>query len=375
MRHPDHFNLHEAIDAYLHEINQNALLNHEERAEIIDHLLTETEILQEQGLSERAAFTLAARQFGPSEQISREYQRVKPFFTVGKAAIAGSLLIFFTVFIVNLIYALSLGMAVIAGQFSLSPSATTSIDLALKITLIIGALRYVQWRFKYQSKFKAWEAIIIPFVGLLSPFMLEYCYSYNNSAYQDIVLKGLSNNSIILSILMFGGLVTCYRMIYQWRRFGRKILSGSASDTKVRTGIFVMLFLFLAIFSLTHIITSFSIWLATFNIFKLSWIKLFDFGLKLIFLGGVLTVIVSRIRTKAFFKKFELISIPLLGIVSPFLIDILFLTIASRIRINKTLFVMLNLNSQILLGLILIVIAITTYALLYRERKMFRTAS
>ena len=45
MEHSTEFDLEVAIKAYVHQINRHHLINREEREELLDHLLTETEIL------------------------------------------------------------------------------------------------------------------------------------------------------------------------------------------------------------------------------------------------------------------------------------------------------------------------------------------
>ena len=374
MHAPNPFNLKQAIAAYIREINRNGMLSREERQEVSDHLFTATESFLEAGYEEPEAFRLAVEEFGSSELIGEEYQRVKPFYTVRKAIIGASLLVFFFSFVVGLMYATSLGVLFLAKQFPPIVSVITYVDLGVKLLLLGGLGFYLRWRLSCQHALTTWEARLVPALGVVAPSVTIYCYFFQGYFSPDIIYKGHFNNYIFLLLLLVSGLIICYRWIFQWNRSRKRSISENAIDAKARIGIMVAFFLSLTVFSLVSIISAAGIWVASYDILSEAWIKLLDFVLKLILLGGMLSIVFSRIEKKIFFRRFELLVIPILGFISPHLVDLLFLALGSPGNFNRALFGTLSYNSQLLLGFTFVIVFVTTYVLMYQERKALRMA-
>lgn len=379
MHSPDRFNLTEALEVYLCQIDRQGLLSGDEREEITDHLLTEMEMLQENDLSEREAFTLATRQFGPSELISLEYQRVKPQYNIRKAIIAAALFLFLFVFLAGSLYALSSVVWKLSREFALSTTAEKYLDIGLKVIFIFGSIAYLWWRFNRRSTPKTWEMILIPILGLTAPFfnnILNYFLSNTGHISYSTLLSGHWNSYIILSILLAGILIVCYRLVLKWHNSRIHHLSATSADSKAMIGILVAFFLTLASFVVvTSLISCFTFWLSTVEYYGIGWVRWFDLVLKFLFLGGILAVITSRIQKQIYFKKLELFLIPVIGFASPYLSDLLFLSLFPRDHWNHSTRKMLelfNYNSQIIIITTIIIIALTTYSLMYKEQKLIR---
>lgn len=371
MHTPDHFHLNEAIEAYLRQINRHNLLNQEEREEIQDHLITQTEALQSEGLNEQEAFSLAVRQFGKSALIHKEYKKMKPFYSVRKAAIAASLLTFSFIFIAGLLNALSLLTSLISQKFSLPPSANNYLDIVLKILVLLGFAGYVRWRFRKQHPIKIWELTLIPILGLIAPFFRTILthFFFTDGYVTD---AGHVNNLIILAIIQLALLLFFYRLMFKGNHSKDPFKIGSPADSKAILGIIATYFLALAVFTIVSYISGFTLWLSTLELFGEGWIKMIDLVVKLFLLWGSLAIIVSRIDKKVFFKKFELILIPLIGFVSPYLSDLLFTNLFAPENFDPAVIGQLTFNSQMLLGLAIIIVTVSTYVLMYQERKRFK---
>lgn len=373
----DDFNLNKAIEAYVRQVNRHHLINREEREELLDHLLTETEILQAEGWSEREAFEIAIEQFGSSELISEEYERVKPFYSIRKVAIAVSLLTFFFIFIAGLINALSLVAPLIKRQFFLDPTTSNLLDIGIKVSLIAGMVGYLHWRFRTQHPMKVWEVSLIPILGLAAPFFYGIMADlfFQRNYITSSLVEAHFNNVYIISVLLVGLLVVYYRLIFKWRASKNSFIAASTTDSKGKIGIIAAFFLSLTIISFIELITSFSMWLASTEILAAAWVKLFDLVWKLFLLWGMLAIIVNRIKNQVFFKKLELIFIPLVGFASLYLSEMLFVALASRGLFDKTIFGYINYNTQIIVGFSFIMVAIMTYIFLFKERKQVRVTS
>lgn len=373
----DDFNLNKAIEAYVRQVNRHHLINREEREELLDHLLTETEILQAEGWSEREAFEIAIEQFGSSELISEEYERVKPFYSIRKVAIAVSLLTFFFIFIAGLINALSLVAPLIKRQFFLDPTTSNLLDIGIKVSLIAGMVGYLHWRFRTQPPMKVWEVSLIPILGLAAPFFYSIMADlfFQRNYITSSLVEAHFNNVYIISVLLVGLLVVYYRLIFKWRASKNSFIAASTTDSKGKIGIIAAFFLSLTIISFIELITSFSMWLASTEILAAAWVKLFDLVWKLFLLWGMLAIIVNRIKNQVFFKKLELIFIPLVGFASLYLSEMLFVALASRGLFDKTIFGYINYNTQIIVGFSFIMVAIMTYIFLFKERKQVRVTS
>lgn len=377
MEHSTEFDLEVAIKAYVHQINRHHLINREEREELLDHLLTETEILQAEGWSEREAFEIAIEQFGSSELISEEYERVKPFYSIRKVAIAVSLLTFFFIFIAGLINALSLVVPLIKRQFFLDPTTSNLLDIGIKVSLIAGMVGYLHWRFRTQHPMKVWEVSLIPILGLAAPFFYSIMADlfFQRNYITSSLVEAHFNNVYIISVLLVGLLAVYYRLIFKWHRSKNNFISASTTDSKGKIGIIAAFFLSLTIISFIELITNFSMWLASTEILAAAWVKLFDLVWKLFLLWGMLAIIVNRIKNQVFFKKLELIFIPLVGFASLYLSEMLFVALASRGLFDKTIFGYINYNTQIIVGFSFIMVAIMTYIFLFKERKQVRVTS
>ncbi|PHN05938.1 permease prefix domain 1-containing protein [Flavilitoribacter nigricans] len=375
MHTPDHFNLSEAIEQYLSRIDRYQLLSYGQREELLDHLLTETEELQAAGWSEQQAFSIAIEQFGSSELISREYEQIRPFFNIRKAAIAASLLVFCFMFLVGLLYALSLGSTLIAKQFYLMPPFTTYLDLSLKVVILGTIAWYVRRRFRAQQPLRSWEAALIPVLGLVSPFVISYCLFYQGYVNLKVLLTGHYTSFYLLIFLMLAALIGGYREIFKLQQPGRGLDPMANGDRKARAGIIVTFFFAFAIFSLINAVSSFSMWLSYLSLLETGWVQMLDLVLKLMLLGGVLAVVASRIQRQAGFKRYELLLVPLLGAAGPFISEYLLLGVAALGKFDRVFFGTINYNSKIVLGIVFIAIIATTYLLMYRERKQIRTTA
>lgn len=161
----------------------------------------------------------------------------------------------------------------------------------------------------------------------------------------------------------------------KWRRAKRRSIAEISADSKAEIGILVAFFLSLIIFSLINIITDFSLWLALHGVLAEEWIRLIDLIFKLSLLLGALAVVRSRIERQVFFKQWELLLIPLIGILSPYLIDlILFVIIPSGSKSLVTIFGQLSYNSMIVIGCTFLLVATTTYILLFQEHRQLKVA-
>lgn len=378
MHTPDPFHLEEAIEAYLRQIDRYDLLSREEREEIQDHLITQTEDLQRDGLQEEEAFALAVKQFGTSELIREEYQQVKPFFSIRKAAIAASLFTFAFIFVAGLLNALSLGVSLFSREFELSVSASTFLDITLKIIFVLGFAGYLWWRFRRQHPMKIWELTLIPILGLNAPFfrtILTHFFFTEGSISSTVPEAGHLNNLIILAIIQLGLVLLCYRLVFKEGHAKDLFKMRTAFDSKAVLGIIVAYFLALTVFSFSSFISGFTLWLSTLDIFGEGWVRMIDMVLKLFLLWGTLAIIVSRIDQQLFFKKFELILIPLIGFVSPYVSDLLFTNLFDQNNFDPSVFGQLTFNSQMLLGLAVLMVTISTYILMFRERKQLKVSS
>lgn len=378
---PDQFNLHEAVEAYISQLDRDNQLRRDEHEEIADHLLTEVEILQQGGFGQQEAFSLAVTQFGPTELISREYQRIKPFYTIRKAAIAAALFLFLFVFIVGSLYALSSVVWVVSREFALSGSAEKYLDITVKVIFTSVAIIYLWRRFDRRKTLKVREMIVIPMLGLAAPFfnnILNHFLSGSGHISYSSLLTGHMNTYMIFSILLAGLLIVSYRLIFKWHYASKKPLSETTNYSKVKIGILTAFFLLLAIFVVvTSLISCFTFWLSTVGYYGIGWVKWLDLVLKFLFLGGMLAIIASRINNRKFFKKLELLLIPLIGFASPYLSDRLFISVFPPDHWNhstrKTL-ELFNGNSQVVIVFTILIITVTTYLLIYKEQKQIQVS-
>lgn len=370
----ENFNLQNALAAYLEEIDTKDLLNKEQTEELIDHLLTETEHLQEEGMNEREAFTLAIKKFGPSELISREYEQAKPLFTLKKAVILSSLLVFFYVFLAGLFNAISTTTLIMAAKLEITGNWISVLDLILKFFLVVVSIGYLRSTLSKRSFLKSRTVWLIPLLGMCAPFFSELISSFYGptglpQSQHSLMGDFFTNSRTVLTFLLIGTLVLCYTMVFRLNFLKWRDRWLYPATSRILIGIMVSFFAFFAIYTSVHFISFFSLWLASQLTVAEPMVRFADIVLKISFFGMLTAVAVGRIRQQQFYSKKEQLLIPIFGFACPFVLDFIFNKILNYTGGNLKLFMQLNVNSMVVLGISIICILTITYLLIYQERK------
>lgn len=220
MEYPTKFDLQVAVQTYISAIDRNRLLDQDEREELFDHLMLETESLLEGGLTEEEAFTVSKLRFGESALISQQYEQVKPFAAVRKYILSGIMLFFIITGFSSVLQIFSLGSLALFHEWNLSNSITRYLDLGAKMMVFGFFLTYAFARIKRNQVLKKYEFWLVPLLGLLSPLLSGIAFSLG---YNYLRLAGPTmsyiflNNKIITGICMVSLALIYYILLYKRR--------------------------------------------------------------------------------------------------------------------------------------------------------------
>ena len=85
MEKPNNIILTQLINTYVSSLNNCDILSKEDKLEVTDHLMSESENLLATGLNTEEAFAIAKMRFGDTPTIEQEYKKVKPWSGVLRA--------------------------------------------------------------------------------------------------------------------------------------------------------------------------------------------------------------------------------------------------------------------------------------------------
>lgn len=220
MERTNKFNLQDEVNHFIEKINVNELLSSQEVAELKDHFLSQTEELEDTGLSPQEAFTVSKMRFGKPEMVQEEYEKSKPFEKWKRYLIVGFLSYLLLGTCKHMVTLLIMGLAVLFSNniildFSFINYIYILIYLASFIFLFWWGFVLVKsgkiWSYK---KFVPW----IPFVFILSFSARILIFPYanrilNSSQYSNVMtFTNISSLIVILGIII----ITSWGIKKQW---------------------------------------------------------------------------------------------------------------------------------------------------------------
>ena len=312
---PDHFNLHKAIEQYIQEINCRELLRRDESDEIFDHLLSDSEELMADGLSEQEAFTMSVERFGVSELISIEYGKTRPLGSLKGQIVTGLMLFFTVLFITQLIHHLTIFTFSVGDHFHWTPQTGQLFDIGLKVLLLGGLMSYLVYRIKNQPYFRRLELWLIPLLGTGLPYILgRFWYLVHDPTglytYQKDMLDRMFINSQILSFLTIVLLV-----IIHFFRGVKDRRQQSSSSIRAQQPVFLMLtFYLLVLHAGIQLVGFLSFHSAQMMGLAEGSISNFDLGFKALFVGGLGLHLLQKLKKEKHFRTLEIWFLPLIAL-------------------------------------------------------------
>lgn len=364
-----HFDLQLAIELYLQDIDQDHLLDRDEKNELFDHFLSGTEELMQQGYSEEEAFEHCKAGFGETDLISREYARARPF-RVSLIAAAGGLLLFFSIPIINSLMLLIAAISYRGGQLLDIPIRWISIgNLALMVLLLGGIGAYLLDRLKKRPYFRKAELWAIPVSAVLLPLAgnVLLMMAYNRSTayrYQIELISSLftqGNTITQLSILI--PVITVFVLRHRSRRSGQPLLAHGALS-----GSFFLFFYLLLGISSISLLSPLSLYAGHWLGFPDGWIKMSDIVLKITMVLSLLGYVGYRLKKQQFFGSVESVVLPILGLICPWVANWTFWFVDAA-TINVRLINQTVLNSATIFQIALVLLILLSYVLISRTQK------
>ncbi|MCB0633342.1 MAG: hypothetical protein R2824_17725 [Saprospiraceae bacterium] len=213
MEYSKDFHLQSAILQYIQRIDLEHLLDQDEREELFDHLLSETEALMETGLSEREALAVSKLRFGEIALISQQYEQVKPLGSVRKNLISGIMLFFMVTGLSSLLQMISIGSLVLFDELQIAPTFIRILDFGIKFMVFGGLLAYAITRIRQRQLFRSYELWLIPILGLLSPLALSATFLLG-SPYMRLYQGNLMSHFFLNTGIVVGICMTTLALIY-----------------------------------------------------------------------------------------------------------------------------------------------------------------
>lgn len=326
MHKPNPFNLDEAIEAHIREINYRNVLQEEECDEIFDHLLSDTETFMAEGLSEREAFALSIKSFGDTELISYEFERSRPFWSLKSQLVTGLMLFFTVLFITQFIHNLTILTFLAGDHFHWTPQTGQLFDLGLKMLILGGFSSYLVYRIKNYPYFRKIELWLLPLFGTVLPYIMgQFWYLVHDPTglytYQKDMLMRMTRNSDALSLAG----IALLTIIYFIRRFKARKREPAYLTEKKRPVLFLSFFYLLILHAGIRLMDFLSFHGAKLMGIAKDWISNFDLAMKSLFVAGFAIYLFRQLGKQKPFGQLEAWLLPLLALPIVALVDYRFL--------------------------------------------------
>ena len=211
------FDLELALKHYLNTLNSNGILSKMDQDELLDHLYSEIETLEDSGLSTEEAFIISQTRLGDTKVIKSEYHKAKPWTRVIQLLLSTIMLGFFIKLILNLVNIFSLPAPLILNKLSIVDMNLYLEwgDLGVKIGLLIISLGIGAVFLKKMVSARLKDLWVIPVLFVISEIVSRAMFMFFIPIMEPSTTGTIIVNSAYISygIVLFGLLFSIGLMV------------------------------------------------------------------------------------------------------------------------------------------------------------------